>query len=620
MCGIAGVVGPHPTPQVLSAMLACLAHRGPDGVGQVIRDGRVGLAHRRLAIIDLSDEASQPMRSPSGCEVILNGEIYNYLELRAELASAGAAFRTSSDTEVLLAAYDRWGVDCLRRLNGMFAFALYDPSRRILLLARDRFGEKPLYYHRTADGSFLFASEIKALLAHPGFTARPELQSVYRFLRHKLTELDPATFFEGITALPPAHFLELGVDGGGEVLGRYWSLDPSAQDPRPHAELVAAYRDLLQDSIAIRLRADVAVGSSLSGGIDSSAVVGYLARGRHLERQHTFSARFPGWALDEGRYIADVTAFSGARSHEVEPVPDPADLERVVWHQDQPFGSLSIYAQWSVMRLAQTGDVTVLLDGQGADETLAGYHFYFAPLFRYLFRTGGWLQLAREMRDFSAAQGPRQLSSLAFYALPATAAHRLRSVRRAPGIAAPFARAQAGSMKAPIPPPGFRTDLDQALATTLTDTMLPGLLRYADRNSMAFGREVRLPYLDHRVVELAFNLPWQMKLSRGRTKRVLREAMREYLPDSVRARKDKIGYAPPQAAWLRGPLCEWAEDLLASQRFAEREWTDGPSVRSMWRAFRDGKEGLDGDLWRFLSVEAWARAFLDGGDAQTVGS
>ena len=593
-------------------MLACIAHRGPDGVRQVIRDGRVGLGHRRLAIIDLSEEASQPMRSASGCEVILNGEIYNYLELRAELTGGGAAFHTSSDTEVLLAAYDRWGVECLGRLNGMFAFALYAPSRRTLLLARDRFGEKPLYYHRAGDGSFLFASEIKALLAHPSVPARPERQSVYRFLRHKLTELDPATFFEGISALPPAHFLELGVDGGHEVLRRYWSLDASGQDPRPHAELVAAYRDVLQDSIGIRLRADVAVGSSLSGGIDSSALVGYLARGRHVERQHTFSARFPGWSLDEGQYIADVAALSGARSHEVEPIPDPADLERVVWHQDQPFGSLSIYAQWSVMRLAQGEGVTVLLDGQGADETLAGYHFYFAALFRYLFRTGRWLQLAREMRDFSAAHGPGRLSSLAFYALPASAADRLRSVRKAPGIAKSFARAQAPSMSAQIrPAAGYRTDLDQSLASTLTETMLPGLLRYADRNSMAFGREVRLPFLDHRVVELAFSLPWQMKLSRGRTKRVLREAMREYLPDSVRGRTDKIGYAPPQAAWIRGPLCEWAEDLLASQRFAEREWNDAPAVRGMWRAFRDGKDRLDGDLWRFLSVEAWARTFLD---------
>jgi len=592
-------------------MLECLAHRGPDGVGQVIRDGRVGLGHRRLAIIDRSDEAAQPMRSAAGSEVTLNGEIYNYVELRAELASGGAIFRTSSDTEVLLAAYDRWGIDCLQRLNGMFAFALYDPSRRTVFLARDRFGEKPLYYHRTADGTFLFASEIKALLVSPDVSARVEARSVYRFLRHKLTELEPATFFEGIVALPPAHYLEVGVDDGQQVLRRYWRLDGSVQDPRPHGELVTAYRDLLEESIEIRLRADVAVGSSLSGGLDSSAVVGHLGLGRHVERQHTFSARFPGWRLDEGRYIADVVALSGARSHEVEPVPDPTDLERVVWHQDQPFGSLSIYAQWAVMRLARDEDVTVLLDGQGADETLAGYHFYFAALFRYLLRTGRWLALLREMRAFSAAHGQARLRALAFYTLPESAARFARSLRRGPGVSAAFARTQATLATARAASPRFRTDLDETLASTLTETMLPGLLRYADRNSMAFGREVRLPYLDHRLVELAFSLPWDMKLHSGQTKRVLREAMSAYLPDSVKARRDKIGYAPPQAAWLRGPLREWAEDLLASQRFAEREWNDAPEVRAMWRTFRDGNDEAEADVWRFLSVEAWARSFLD---------
>ena len=443
---------------------------------------------------------------------------------------------------------------------------------------------------------------------------RPNGASVYRFLRHKLAELEPATFFDGITSLPGAHALELNVDTGQQVVLRYWSLDASVEDPRPHDELVAAYRDLLEDSIRIRLRADVAVGSSLSGGIDSSAIVGCLALGVHAGRQHTFSARFPGWAMDEGRYIADVVELTGAQSHEVTPNPSPADLERVVWHQDQPFGSLSIYAQWSVMQLARAEGITVLLDGQGADETVAGYPFYSAALFRYLLRTGRWLQLAREIRAFSANPASGRLRSLAFYAMPDGVAGRLRRLRRAPGISSSFAQRQAAQPADRTPTGPFRTDLDEMLATTLTESMLPGLLRYADRNSMAFGREVRLPYLDHRLVELAFSLPWEMKLSSGRTKRVLREAMRDYLPASVRARRDKIGYAAPQVAWLRGPLCEWADDLLASERFAQREWSDAPAVRSMWTDFRNGKDGMDSDLWRFLSVEAWARAFLDGGE------
>src|SRR5579859_116682 len=251
MCGIAGIVGEHPTADQISAMLACLAHRGPDGQGQAIRDGRVALGHRRLAIIDLTEAAAQPMRSRAGSEVIFNGEIYNYLELREELQAGGATFRTASDTEVLLEAYDRWGTDFLSRLNGMFAFAIYDPRRRIVLLARDRFGEKPLYYHRASDGSFVFASEVKGLLAHPGVTARPDLSTVFGYLRHKQTEHEPATFFEGIHALPPAHFLELRIDDGGQRVDRYWSLPGDQPAGGTRREQIEAFRSLLEDSIRL---------------------------------------------------------------------------------------------------------------------------------------------------------------------------------------------------------------------------------------------------------------------------------------------------------------------------------------------------------------------------------
>ena len=609
MCGIVGIVGPGVTPELVGRMLACEAHRGPDGEDQVVRDGLVGLGHRRLAIIDLSDAASQPMRAPSGCEVILNGEIYNYIELREELRASGAEFQTTSDTEVLLAAYDRWGRDCLSRLNGMFAFAIYDPRARELFLARDRFGEKPLYYNRTPAGTFLFASEIKALLAHPDVSARPERSEVYRFLRHKQAEHEPATFFQGISALPPAHRLRLPIDGGDPVIERYWSLETRPDGGTP-SQLVEAYRDLLGNAITIRMRADVPVGSSLSGGIDSSAIVGYLGLALKVPNQHTFSARFPGWPMDEGRYIAEVAGLAGASSHEVQPDPTPDDLERVVWHQDQPFGSLSIYAQWAVMRLAREQSVTVLLDGQGADESLGGYHFYFASLFRDLFRRGQWLSLTREMNAYARAHGVNRLRALAFYALPEPAAAGLRRLRSGPGIAESFSMDQSELRNGHRPLPGA-SDLDRSLERTLTETMLPGLLRYADRNSMAFGREVRLPYLDHRLVELSFSLPAALKLHGGWTKRILREAMRDYLPPDVRLRRDKIGYAPPQAAWLRGPLREWASDLLASDAFANREWANAADVRRMWSAFLDGDDSQESDVWRFLSVEGWARTFLD---------
>jgi len=586
-----------------------IAHRGPDGSRIVVRDHRVGLAHRRLAIIDLSDAAAQPMRSPSGAEIVYNGEIYNYIELRTELKALGVNFQTESDTEVLLAAYDEWGTACLEHLNGMFAFALYDPRRRMLFAARDRFGEKPFYYHRTPDGRFVFASEIKALLAHPNVPCRPQMRSIFRFLRYKETDRDPETFFEEIWALPPAHFLTLSVDDGRVELHRYWALADTPIDLSPRAELVERYRDLLADSIRIRLRSDVPIGSSLSGGLDSSAIVGYIARACGVEHQHTFSARFPGHALDEGRYIGDVVAFTRAEGYEVVAVPDAAALARTAWHQEQPFLSLSIFAQWSVMRLAREAGVKVLLDGQGADETLGGYHFYLGAHYRELFRRGRWVRLAREVSAYADQNGLRRLGALSYYALPVEVARQAKRFVPARGVAREFAAVHGGMQEAL--PRIYRDELRQALYASATSTMLPSLLRYADRNSMAFSREVRLPYLDHRLAEFAFRLPSEMRLHGATTKLILRDAMREYLPGSVRARLDKIGYAPPQRAWLLGPLCDFVGDLLDDRRTADRPWTDAMQVRGAWAAFLGGDPRPESEVLRAVSLELWSRQYLD---------
>jgi asparagine synthase (glutamine-hydrolysing) len=609
MCGIAGVVEAHPDESVLRAMSQLLAHRGPDGSGLVVRDERVGLVHRRLAIIDLSDAAAQPMRMPSGIEIVYNGEIYNYLELRQELEGAGVTFRTESDTEVLLAAYERWGTDCLARLNGMFAFALYDPRRRTLFAARDRFGEKPFHYHVGADGSFAFASEIKALFAHPAVQRQPNLRAVHAFLRYKQTAREPETFFSGISTLPAGHYLTLDVDGGAPRVAPYWSLTDEPVDRRPARDLVDEFRTLLGDSIRLRLRSDVPVGSSLSGGLDSSAIVGYIAGACEVEHQHTFSARFPGSALDEGRYIADVVAMSGAVSHEVVPQPTPDDLLRTVWHQDEPFLTLSIYAQWSVMRLARESAVTVLLDGQGADEQLAGYHFFLGSRYRALFSQLRWLRLVRELRAYARRNGPRRVAALGYHALPPDLPRRAKRFVPRPGIDRHFA-ATHGELE-PALDHRYADPFRDALQVALTQTMLPALLRYADRNSMAFAREVRLPFLDHRLVELVFRLPPELKVAGSTTKVVLRRAMAAYLPESVRERRDKIGYAPPQGSWLRGPLRGIAEDTFRSQRFADRPWSDAAWTRFAWQAYRDGDPRHEAEIARSLSLELWARAFLD---------
>jgi len=609
MCGIAGVVEAHPDPNVLRAMSDLLAHRGPDGSGMVIRDERVGLAHRRLAIIDLTETGAQPMSSESGAEIIFNGEIYNYVELRRELGELGVTFRGESDTEVLLAAYDHWGSECLSRLNGMFAFAIYDPRRSVLFAARDRFGEKPFYYHSAADGTFVFASELKALFAHPRVPRRADMDSVYRFLRYKEADREPQTFFADIHALPAGHSLTLPIDGGRPSVEVYWSLVDRPVSQAKHSELVEHFGALLGDSIRLRLRSDVPVGSSLSGGLDSSAIVGYIARACGVEQQHTFSARFPDSIFDEGRYIADVVQLSGAQSHEVAPEPTAEDFARTVWHLDQPFLSLSIYAQWSVMRLAQESKITVLLDGQGADEMLGGYHFYLGSHYRALFQYGRWLRLVREARQYAARNGSRRLAALAYYGLPENVARQARRFVRRPGISPDFA-AEHGRTAPPIRHV-YGDPLRQALHATLTRTMLPTLLRQADRNSMAFSREVRLPFLDHRLVELAFDLPSDLKVSGATTKVVLRRAMAGFLPASVLGRYDKIGYAPPQAAWLRGPLRDLVADTLHSRAFLERPWTDAPHLQQTWQKLLAGEGGYENDIARGLSLELWAQRFLD---------
>lgn len=611
MCGIAGVVEAHPDPNVLRAMSDLLAHRGPDGSGLVIRDERVGLAHRRLAIIDLTETGAQPMSSASGAEIIFNGEVYNYVELRRELADLGVTFHGGTDIEVLLAAYDHWGSDCLSRLNGMFAFAIYDPRRRVLFAARDRFGEKPFYYHSAADGSFVFASELKALFVHPRVPRRADMDSVYRFLRFKEADREPQTFFADIRALPAGHSLTLSVDGGHPSVQPYWSLVDRPVSRASHSDLVGQFGSRLGDSIRLRLRSDVPVGSSLSGGLDSSAIVGYIARACGVKQQHTFSARFPGSILDEGRYIADVVGFSGAQSHEVVPEPTAEDLASTVWHLDQPFLSLSIYAQWLVMRLAQQANITVLLDGQGADEMLGGYHFYLGSHYRALFQYGRWLRLVREARQYAARNGTRRLAALAYYGLPENVARQAKRFVRRPGIAPDFV-AEHGH----IPPAQkhlYGDPLRHALHATLTHTMLPTLRRQANRNSMAFSREVRLPFLDHRLFELAFDLPSDLKVNGATTKVVLRRAMAGYLPTSVLGRYDKIGYAPPQAAWLRGPLRDLVADALHSQAFIDRPWTDVPHLQQAWDELLAGETAWEGEIARALSLELWAQRYLDPG-------
>lgn len=601
----------------LIAMRDTLAHRGPDDAGLwSSADGTAALATRRLAIIDLSSAGHQPMLSHDGAHCITyNGEIYNYLELRDELQQRGHQFRSDSDTEVILASYQEWGTDCVIHFNGMFAFAIWDEVKQLLFAARDRFGEKPFYY-TLLDGerTLLFASEIKAILRSGLLPIEANGFVVYRYLQQLDHDGIEDTFFSEVRSLPGGRAFVFEPHERRLRMWQYWSLSPDRETRLPDDQAYAEqFLDLLRDSVRLRLRSDVPVGSSLSGGLDSSTIVCLVAQLSLAPRQATFSARFDDPRFDEGPHIRTVVDALRGRVDPHEVFPDPArlpgELEALTWYQGQPFSSTTMFAQWQVMRLAKEHDVTVLLDGQGGDEMLAGYHFFFAGYFLGLLKRWQWSELARVLPIYLRDHGTRYVPMLLSKWLPPATQERLRRCVLAPGVDPAFEKSRIGPPD--LMPPVFHDPLKDMLYWSLTRNSLPALLRYGDRDSMAASREVRLPYLDHRLVEYVFSIPSAQIMRGATTKHILRAAAKGLIPDAIGGRRDKQGYAPPEAAWLAGPLRAWATEVLQSPEFAARPWTDASRIQRFWEQFLAGRRGLHGKIWRWLSLEYWARVYLD---------
>ncbi len=590
MCGITGVLKTRHRIESgeVTLPLSLISHRGPDGEGVWARPSDlppfVALGHRRLAIIDLSDAAAQPMSNDDGrLHITYNGEIYNYVELMEELESLGHVFRSRSDTEVILRAYEEWGEACLDRFNGMFAFAIWDERRRELFVARDRFGEKPFHYSwNPQTGFFAFASEIKSLLAMEEVDSSIDDRALYRFIAFQELAAAEQTLWRGVKRLPHAHWLKLGwqSDRFHLTVQRYWDIDLEREENITLEEAAARFGELFADSIRLRLRSDVPVGSSLSGGLDSSAVVCQIHALGAAAGQKTFSARMEDPALDEGRYIRAVLAQTGIEGHEVWPSSD--ELERVFpqlcYHLEEPFISTSQFAQHLVMRLAAEKGVTVLLDGQGADELLAGYIPYFIN--RYADMAEGWRLIAlwREQRGFRARHNrvfPLSMKMLLARMLPG--AYRLLKRDSANGsqpvsmnlMSAWCGRDWLDEFADEQPAELVDSKRDGLTRKLYQDAMrgeLQELLRYGDRNSMAFSREVRQPFLDHRIAELLFALPPEYKLFEGETKVVLRRAVKNLIPKEILRRQDKLGYQAPLPTWLKTPLKKWVEERLDQTR------------------------------------------------------
>ena len=596
MCGLVvmvGLGGRKADAAILTGMAQRLAHRGPDDSGLYL-DDQVGFGFRRLSILDLSATGHQPMVSEDGQFVIVfNGEIYNYLELRDELRAAGFCFRSTSDTEVLLAAYRQWGPGCLTRLNGMWAFVIHDRRRSVLFGARDRFGVKPLFLHRGKD-SWLFASEIKAIVGSGLYRRATNWPVAAGFLLEGKLDESPATFYAGIEQLPPGCAFELRLDGHWRQW-RYWSLP--AVEPEPPTDVEGALAELLEDAVRIRLRSDVPVGVCLSGGLDSTAIICAMARQRkHVEPCPLLTFCYHDPAFDERSFIADTLAQTGAllRRLSLTPAAMWESVAEVLWFQDEPIISGAAIASFHLMKLAKANGVKVVLNGQGSDEALAGYPSYFHDYWYTLLRSARVTHAWRQIRAFAAGHHTSP-GRLFLHSLGRLLHHQLRRVRPYRSLVSrrslhrhtqnkwftPALREQLVSRDEGYEEP----DLNAVLRRAVEEARLPHYLRLEDRNSMAHGVEARLPFLDYRLVSLAFRLPGDRKMEGGWNKVLLRNSQRGRIPESVRNRVEKMGFPTSLHEYMTGHLAGPVRDILTSRAARERGIYN---VEEMIGALRNG--------------------------------
>lgn len=610
MCGIAGTYG-FTDQSLLDQFSRNLTHRGPDGEG-MYRDDLVGLLNRRLAIIDRNGGDQPIYNENKSLVVVFNGEIYNHHTLREELSTKGHRFATMSDTEVIVHAYEEWGAEAFDRFDGMFAFALYDKTRHKLTLARDQFGIKPLYF-APVDKHFMFSSEIIPLLNTGLIPRKVNDRILFRYLKYRVHEDNRDTFFEGIYRLLPGEMLSIDVTGYG--LRMYSSLSKQLLsqkviDPKTDSDVKEHFHSLLTQAVAERLISEVPVGTALSGGIDSSTIVSLVHSLMKEDasqttavgaRQKTFSAVFPGAVNDEEKYIDHLSqALPESDNHKVIPLAKTfkADLIDFVRTQEEPTISTGPYAQYQVMNLAKE-HVTVLLDGQGADEMLAGYLPYYAVYFAQLLKENKLMTLAREM------WGARDVVTKFIrmkYEQWTKSAHIIKPESL---LTESFTSRFVSEEFLPI-----KNNLKARLHEDIFKNSLQSLLRYEDRNTMRVSLEGRVPFLDKELIQYIFSLPDRFIIRSGWNKWILRQSVKGKLPDKIRLRRGKIGFTTPEEAWFKELKKEMYEIFL-SESFAKRPYWDQNSVLKAFRLFLQGRNDDTMMFWRLLNAELWMREFID---------
>ena len=618
MCGIAGVISPNKSlinTTSLKKMSDSLAHRGPDGEGLWInKDNTVGLSHRRLSIIDLTNAAAQPMHYLNRYSIVYNGEIYNYKEIRSDLQKAGYHFRSQSDTEVILAAFDFYKNECVKYFDGMFAFAIWDEVSQTLFCARDIFGEKPFYYF-IDKGVFIFASEMKALWAI-GVNKIIDEKMMVNYLA--IGQVQNAgnkshTFYKNVFSLSASHTGVFSLNEMHFTLTKYRDIDKENRIKISEKEAVEKLEGLLNKSITHRLRSDVPLGCSLSGGIDSSTIAYFIQHQNANSAKRnfkTFSAVFPGFANDESKFIEEFSHKFNLQNYTVTPTAEMLieDFEKLCFHQEEPFASSSIYAQYKVYELAKANNIKVLLDGQGADEIFAGYTKYLH----------WYLQELTAHSNFSLARKERQLfkknnidvkwnfkNKLAAY-LPAHTAMALEKreysrIIHSNEIHNNLLDAIKGNERHGIAKPVV-TKLNDILYHNTMQHGLEELLRYADRNSMAHGAEVRLPFLNFELVSFIFSLPSSFKIKDGYTKSILRNTMQHKLPPNILWNTKKIGFETPQKNWMEEKIVQ--RKIIAAKEHLIKEQILKPSVLNNKIHPKNANEAENMD-WRYLNLSAF---------------
>lgn len=553
--------------------------------------------------------------------IIYNGELYNYRDLKKELQSLGYTFSSESDTEVILKAFMQWGPDCLRRFNGMWGFAIYDSDKQSLFLARDRFGIKPLYYWISSEGTFYFGSEIKVFTTIPEWKAELNRQNTYDFLVWGLKNHNDETMFRGVYQVPAGHYIDFSpikeqMKPGGKVGVTKWYEIAEKKFKGTHSEAINKVNELLSDSVKLRVISEVPVGSCLSGGIDSSSIVCLINNELHKEPpnfiQKTYSFISSDEKTNELKWINKVINRQGIEPHFTFAEPESifSNLEKITWHQDEPFGSLSIYAQWNVFALCALDHNKIMLDGQGADEYMAGYHSFLRMRFKTLFKTGKFVSLWKEMHQahtmfgYSNKQLIRSLVGALIgikagkiYPTDVSKPSWLKMDTHGLKTISPYDTLQAGVSN-------IRT-LSKA---QLLYTNLPMLLHFEDRNSMAHSIEARVPFLDYRLVEFVYNLPDHYKIAGGLTKKILRESMSGTIPDQIRDRIDKIGFQAPELVWIKEVLLKEYRNAISNIE-KDSKGIIGKDLQLRFENIVSGKEPFDNFLWRCISFAKWMNVY-----------